>query len=251
MSRLPSYLVSSAVLLGIAGFGSSLLFFGWSCDGQTEVEVIDAGCVFPDTGTTSPDGGPDAAAPDGEGSEIGDSQVGGVGDSCGKDADCRSGECESFPSGEFCTENCSPMDNPCPTRDFQCYEDRCVPKSYCDDADRDGYGDGPGCVDADCDDTAPEVHSDHEEVCDNQIDDDCDGDTDEGSEQVFYRDSDGDGWGISKELIQQVSCSPPEGYADAAGDCDDSDPEVHPGREERCNELDDDCDDQMDENCDP
>jgi len=33
-----------------------------------------------------------------------------------------------------------------------------------------------------------------------------------------------------------------DGYTEAEGDCDDGDPLVHPGAEERCNAFDDDCD---------
>ncbi len=36
---------------------------------------------------------------------------------------------------------------------------------------------------------------------------------------------------------------------DASADCDDTDPKVHPGAEERCNGVDDDCDGQTDEGC--
>ena len=38
-----------------------------------------------------------------------------------------------------------------------------------------------------------------------------------------------------------------DGYTVEAGDCDDGDPEVHPGAEENCNGLDDDCDGGVDE----
>ena len=38
-----------------------------------------------------------------------------------------------------------------------------------------------------------------------------------------------------------------DGYSEYDGDCDDSDPAVHPGARERCNGVDDDCDGQTDE----
>ena len=48
----------------------------------------------------------------------------------------------------------------------------------CQDEDGDGYGDGRGCLGDDCDDSNPAVHGGAMEVC-NQLDDDCDGATDE------------------------------------------------------------------------
>jgi hypothetical protein len=44
-------------------------------------------------------------------------------------------------------------------------------------------------------------------------------------------------------------CVGPEGDVDTAGDCDDTDADVHPGAEERCNGRDDDCDGAADEGC--
>ena len=38
-----------------------------------------------------------------------------------------------------------------------------------------------------------------------------------------------------------------DGFSEDEGDCDDSDPDVHPEAEELCNELDDDCDALTDE----
>ncbi|MFH1468178.1 MAG: lectin-like protein [Pseudomonadota bacterium] len=61
----------------------------------------------------------------------------------------------------------------------------------------------------------------------------------------YYRDQDGDGYG--DPTVSLVSYGQPAGYVKDASDCDDSDPAVHPGAEERCNGLDDDCDDDIEE----
>jgi hypothetical protein len=45
----------------------------------------------------------------------------------------------------------------------------------CEDKDGDGYGLGPDCEASDCDDTDKDVHPGAEDVCYNDIDDNCDG----------------------------------------------------------------------------
>ncbi len=124
------------------------------------------------------------------------------------------------------------------------------------DADGDGYGDAgepveacsapPGHVadDTDCDDTDASIHPDAVEVCDGK-DNDCDGTVDEDSKAYFYNDSDGDGHGDSANAA--YTCTAPTGYVDAGGDCNDADPAIHPGAQEYCNGVDDDCDGDTDE----
>ena len=127
------------------------------------------------------------------------------------------------------------------------------------DLDGDGWGatdfpvqachqpDGHVAIGGDCDDSSSAIHPDADEVC-NELDDDCDGAVDELQGQdvpTWYRDEDGDGYGGMLYLQQQ--CAAPEGYADNGDDCDDADPSVHPGAEERCDGVDEDCDDQIDE----
>jgi hypothetical protein len=109
------------------------------------------------------------------------------------------------------------------------------------DADGDGFSDAD-----DCDDQNNTIYPDAVEVCDG-LDNDCDGEIDEDATEAgtWYPDGDGDGFGTTDGAI--VSCDPPEGYANQSGDCDDADPLISPLGCEVCDELDNDCDGEIDE----
>jgi len=78
-----------------------------------------------------------------------------------------------------------------------------------------------------------------DETCDG-LDNDCDGETDDGVKTTFYEDSDGDGYGNPSSTTE--ACSAPEGYVEDSTDCDDTDGSVNPGAAEVCdNEKDDNC----------
>ena len=59
---------------------------------------------------------------------------------------------------------------------------------------------------------------------------------------LWYVDSDGDGWGAMGTAGIPVSCPPPGGYAPNQGDCDDINPLINPGEDELCDLIDNDCD---------
>ena len=87
-----------------------------------------------------------------------------------------------------------------------------------------------------------------DEVC-NGIDDDCDGQVDEGDvcdqPRTWYRDADGDGYGnpaVTTQAVQQ-----PPGYVANGNDCDDNCSTCYPGGTEVCDGKDNDCDGQTDE----
>ena len=109
--------------------------------------------------------------------------------------------------------------------------------------DRDADGDG-FIGSEDCDDGDPAVYSGAEEICDG-VDNNCDGEVDEGLLSEFYLDADGDGFGISEDSIQE--CSLLEGYSDQSGDCDDDNDAVYPQAPEQCDGVDNDCDGDIDE----
>lgn len=99
----------------------------------------------------------------------------------------------------------------------------------------------------DCNDDDPNVGlpgEDDQPGCDG-VDNDCDGEIDESGEteerSLYYTDADGDGVGLASDTV--LACEGQEGVASTAGDCDDTDPDVHPGAEEDpCEEADEDCD---------
>jgi len=114
-----------------------------------------------------------------------------------------------------------------------------------DSGGTDGDTTGPsdsGDVGNDADATC--VPTDVGEVCDGK-DNDCNGQTDECC-TTYYRDSDGDGYGLNSNSVE--SCTEPMGFATQDGDCDDSDADKNPGESEVCDGKDNDCNAQTDEN---
>ncbi|MFT5684313.1 MAG: hypothetical protein ACI8RZ_005254, partial [Myxococcota bacterium] len=157
--------------------------------------------------------------------------------------DCDDGEALSNP-GE--TEVCDEIDNDCDGS-----TDEGVTTTYYADDDGDSFGDAADATDAcsapsgtvtdatDCDDTESASNPGETEVCD-EIDNDCDGDTDEGVTTTYYADDDADGYGDASDTTED--CSVPSGHSADSTDCDDTDAAINPGATEPCGGVDLDCD---------
>jgi hypothetical protein len=168
------------------------------------------------------------------------------------DLDCDDSSFAIFPGA---SEYCDGIDNNCDgvIDDLSAID----AGTWNRDADGDGFGNPDitdvGCTaptgfvedGSDCDDTDLHVHPAADEVC-NGADDDCDGTIDEGfSLMPWYRDADGDGHGDFTRLV--YSCTPLSGYSASSDDCDDAEYWSHPGLAELCDEIDNDCDGDVDE----
>ncbi len=129
------------------------------------------------------------------------------------------------------------------------------------DADSDGFGDdnttadvcaltapaGYVAIGGDCDDTNAAINPGAPEAC-NEIDDNCNAQTDEGLPAfTYYADADSDGFGDPSGVLNTCETSAPAGYVDNNDDCDDTDAIANPSNTEVCNGVDDNCDGQIDE----
>ncbi|MDD4878324.1 MAG: MopE-related protein [Candidatus Nanoarchaeia archaeon] len=64
-------------------------------------------------------------------------------------------------------------------------------------------------------------------------------------ETAYYRDKDKDGYGNTAQL--KFAVSPPAGYVSENEDCNDNKADINPGMAEACNNIDDNCNDVIDE----
>ncbi len=168
--------------------------------------------------------------------------------------DCDDGDAAIHPNA---AELCDGIDNDCDGVP----DNNVVYEDYWPDADGDGFGDGAAtpvsaCDGApadhvdntrDCDDSDATIYPDAPELCDN-LDNDCDGSLDEGVVyEDWWPDNDGDGFGDDGATPASTCDGAPADHVGIRGDCDDSEASIYPDAPEQCNNVDDDCDGDVDE----
>jgi MYXO-CTERM domain-containing protein len=128
------------------------------------------------------------------------------------EGDCDDSDASTWPGAP---EQCDGADNDC---------DGGTDENLTADADGDGFTSSTSCEGSsdDCNDGDDTIHPGAIEVCD-FVDNDCDGDVDEGF-----------GWDDDGDLYTDADCG--------GDDCDDERAESHPGAPELCDGFDNDCD---------
>ncbi len=186
------------------------------CDEETDTCVN----VAPDE---DGDGVRDAACLDADGTPLGE--------------DCDDDDANRYPGNrEVCDE--------------EGHDEDCDPETFgAVDRDSDGYLDARCCNERpdgtracgdDCDDVRPNVNLSATEACDG-VDNDCNGNIDEGVLVDGFVDADRDGFG--DPTMPLTACPGRSGFVPAGGaaDCDDADVARNPGQVEVCDGIDNDC----------
>lgn len=152
-------------------------------------------------------------------------------------------------------EQCDTLDNDCDNQ-----TDEGVRTAFYLDNDGDGYGNAfqstptMACSapspdhltdNSDCNDERTDVNPGAVEVCD-LADNDCDTDIDEDVTTPFWPDLDGDDHGDSS-ASPVMACTEPPNTAPDATDCDDAVATTYGGAAELCDDVDNDCDTDIDE----
>lgn len=162
--------------------------------------------------------------------------------------DCNDDDATIFSNA---AETCDGKDNDCNDQ-----IDEGVKTTYYQDSDGDGFGNGSATTQAcalpagyvangtDCSDTNATINTSAAEICDD-IDNNCDGQIDEGTKITYYQDSDGDNSG--NPAVSAQACTPPVGYVATRTDCNDADATIFPTAQEICDTLDNNCNGQIDE----
>jgi len=164
--------------------------------------------------------------------------------------------------GEFAQEVCNGVDDDCDGLVDAADPDVQGGSIWYQDADNDGFGSAASTLTScnqpagyvpnslDCNDGDANINPAATEICDNNVDDDCDGLIDtadpDAQSSTWFQDFDNDGYGSSAATIQ--ACTQPAGYVPNDQDCNDAAANINPAATESCNGLDDDCDGLIDDN---
>ncbi len=166
--------------------------------------------------------------------------------------DCDDSDANINPDAD---EICDEVDNNC---DNVVDSDAIDRTTFYRDNDGDGVGIEVGSQDAcdvpdgfavefgDCDDNEPVVYPGAEEVCDG-LDNDCDGTVDQNATDGsdYFADMDADGFG--DPTMPMSSCDQPVDYVVDNTDCNDTSSDANPNQLEVCDEIDNDCDGDVDD----
>ena len=166
------------------------------------------------------------------------------------------------PATEVCGDG---VDNDCNGQTDEPGAGGC--KNWYLDNDGDGFGSGAASVEnclcnnpgtgyssqgKDCNDFATSIHPGAIEIC-NNTDDNCNGETDESGSKgctVFYHDLDGDGYGSQSDSACMCKSKATTDWILQAADCDDTPgtgAKIHPGVDEICDGIDNNCNGKTDE----
>jgi len=141
--------------------------------------------------------------------------------------DCDDTNPEVYPNAP---EVCDGIDNNC----NEIIDGGC---DGCTDRDGDGYAvEGDLCGEVDCNDSDETISPDAEEICDDEIDNNCDEKTDEAD--------------LECQNFPTCTDEDDDGFCAEEDDCDDTDPLVNPDAEEICGDsTDNNCNAMVDEDC--
>jgi hypothetical protein len=150
--------------------------------------------------------------------------------------DCHDGNASMYPGateiiGDGIDQNCNAMEVCYADVDNDGYRPNSTATVTSSDMDCFDSGEAVSTDPAtDCNDNNSNINPGRPELC-NGTDDDCDTSIDEGLTATYYRDFDGDGYGMASSGTT-VACSVPVGYVSNNTDCHDGNASMYPGATE-------------------